>query len=509
VEVSSAGPVYRWDVEENLGYVKERKLYLVTGMGAGRTFGVHNNTVGNLRRGLYERVLYRVDGTKRTPPLTASASVIEEEMGPFRSALVGYIPPAHPVTRDKFVAMYSGRKQTIYAKAASSLQRRPLSIADSYLSTFVKCEKIDFSTKPDPAPRMIQPRSPRFNVEIGRYLKPLEKKVVKAIADVWEEPTVMKGLTPEQVGAEFKKKWDKYADPVAIAMDAVKFDQHVNTDLLGWEHSCYLEATPEARRTHLKSLLKMQLTNTGFARAPDGTIRYKVAGRRASGDMNTGMGNCLIMCGAMWALRTKTRPFSLANNGDDCTLICERSNAEAIRRAVPAHFRAYGLLMEVESTVDTFEKISFCQTSPVRLSDGTVLMVRDPRVCLDKDTCTPIPLTSAKTTSPWLWAIGNGGMSLTGGVPIMQEFYAALGRHGTPSKVWDSCAMDNGFKMMTVGMDRKHMAVGDETRLSFWRAFDILPDMQVALEQEFAATALSLSAGELTSPHIHLRHIFQ
>lgn len=477
-------------------------------MGIGRKFGVHNNTVGNLRRGLYERVLYRVDGQSRTPPLVATASVIEEELGPFRLALGGAIRPAHPVTREKFVAMYSGRKQAIYARASASLQRRPLCEADSYLSTFVKCEKIDFSTKPDPAPRMIQPRSPRFNVEVGRYLKPLEKKVVQGIAEVWGDTTVMKGLNPQEVGEAFRKKWSEYKDPVAIAMDAVKFDQHVNQPLLSWEHSCYLEVTPDSRRPHLKKLLDMQLRNTGFARAPDGTIKYKVAGRRASGDMNTGMGNCLIMCGAMWALRRKTRRFSLANNGDDCTLICERSDAEAIRRAVPRHFAAYGLLMEVESTVDTFEQISFCQTSPIQMGDGTTIMVRDPRVCLDKDSCTPIPINTANKAAPWLWAVGTGGLSLTGGIPIMQEYYQCYIRHGRPSNTWDDAAMDGGFRMMTVGMSRCHTEVEPGTRLSFWRAFGILPDMQTALERGFASTKLTLSAGELTSPNIHLQSLY-
>lgn len=479
----------------------------MTGLGCARQYGVHNNNLENLRRGLYERVLYRVVGGTRTLPLKPSASVIKQELTNFKTALVGAIPLAHPVTRNQFVAMYSGRKRTIYEKAAQSLSSRPLQKSDAYLSTFVKCEKLDFSTKPDPAPRVIQPRSPRYNLEVGRFLKPLEKSVVKGIADVWGETTVMKGLNAEQVARELKGKWDKYSDPVAISVDATRFDQHVNTEILEFEHSCYVDMFPAGRRPRLRQLLRMQLRNKGFARAGDGYIRYEVAGRRMSGDMNTGMGNCLIMCAMMWALRNKTRPFSLANNGDDCVIICERADAEAIRSALPLHFKRYGFLMEVEDTVDVLEAIDFCQTHPVYDGAGWV-MVRDPRVCLDKDTTSVLNISDSKAAAAWLGAVGECGLSLSGGIPMMQAFYSCLMRHGTKTNIWAHPHMDSGFKRLAEGMTRKQSPITPEARASFWRAFDILPDAQMAFEDGFDSTSLILSAGEITTPYIHWKHLW-
>lgn len=501
------GPVFGWDARKVIGNTKIRSLHHVTGMGCGRKFGVHNSNFENVRRGIYERVLYRVVGGKRTSPLVPAASVVQKELESFKVALLGAVPTAHPVTREKFVAMYSGRKRAIYEKASLSLSLRPLNKSDSYLSTFGKCEKLDVSIKPDPAPRVIQPRSPRYNVEVGRYLKRLEKAVVRGIADVWGETTVFKGLNAEDAARAFRMKWDLYKDPVAVSVDATRFDQHVNTTVLSWEHSCYLGMFAPRHHPRLKRLLDMQLRNKGFARLGDGCIKYEVAGRRMSGDMNTGMGNCLLMCAMMWSLREKTKRFSLANNGDDCVIICERGDAAVVRKALPTHFANYGFLMEVEDTVDVFEAIDFCQTHPV--FDGeSWIMVRDPRVCLDKDTTSVIPLGTAAAAKAWVGAVGECGMSLSGGIPMMQEFYSCLARHGVRTNIWDHPHMDSGFKRMSIGMSRTYKPVSPEARASFWRAFGILPDVQVALEEEFASTVLTLSAGETTSPLYNFRYLW-
>jgi hypothetical protein len=71
------------------------------------------------------------------------------------------------------------------------LALKPIRVLDSHLKTFVKAEKINWSTKPDPAPRVIQPRDPRYNVEVGRFLLPLEHKVYDKIDELFGSPTIM------------------------------------------------------------------------------------------------------------------------------------------------------------------------------------------------------------------------------------------------------------------------------------------------------------------------------
>lgn len=484
------------------GVPKVRKLWTVTGLGHRAEYSVHNNNLENVRRGLEERVLYRVTPDGYTAPLQPLANVVSEELRPFGNALIGSMPRSRPITRKQFVECYVGRKRSIYERAAESLSARPLNVSDSYMSTFVKCEKIDFSSKPDPAPRVIQPRSPRYNVEVGRYLKKLEKPLCAGIAEVWGGATVLKGLNPEGVARELRSMWDEFEDPVAIPTDATRFDQHVNTELLKFEHSVYVRTYDTAHQPKLKRLLDMQLENHGFVRCADGSIKYVVNGRRMSGDMNTGMGNCLIMSAVMWSFRRKLQiKMRLANNGDDCVIICERRDAQLVVDKITEHFRPYGLVLEVEPLVDCFEQISFCQTNPVHDGERWV-MCRDPRVCVDKDLCSTIHLGSGG--EKWAHAVGSCGLAIAGGLPMMQELYKTLRDSGTAGSIMDDPSMDNGFRMMAMGSDRGYAPVSPFARYSFWRAFGVLPDKQVAAEEVWSSTRLNFSAGVRESPLYHL-----
>ena len=118
-----------------------------------------------------------------------------------------------------------------------SVQRR-----DAYLKTFVKAEKINTTKKPDPAPRVIQPRNVRYNVEVGRYLRRFEHYLYRGTDEIWNGPTIIKGYTVKQIGKIARDAWDSFVSPVAIGFDMKRFDQHVSSDALKWEHSVYLDA---------------------------------------------------------------------------------------------------------------------------------------------------------------------------------------------------------------------------------------------------------------------------
>lgn len=504
--MSKDGPVYKWQVGGELGAErKPRKLWVATGGGLGRRFGIQNADLPNMLRGLYERVLYRVvDGERNLPP-TPLVNVFEDKLTVLRRRLCAATRVCRPLTRQEFVDKYTGRKREVYDKARVSLTTKPLQKSDAFLSTFSKCEKIDLTSKPDPAARVIQPRSPRFNVEVGRFLKEMEKNICLGMAEVWGGTTIFKGLNAEQSGVEMAKIWSCFSDPVAIATDATKFDQHVSVDALKWEHTVYELLTDPRYRPKLRALLAQQLRNTGYARVNGITIKYEIAGRRMSGDMNTGMGNCLLMCSMFYSLRQQLGVhFRIANNGDDCVIICERKNERAIREAITPTFLEFGFAMEVEDTVDILERVSFCQTNPVCV-DGQWMMVRDPRVVLDKDSCTTIDLLNGG--QKWMHAIGTCGMSLSGGVPVLQEFYTSMIRAGKPGKIMDDPTMDCGFARLAWGMHRKYCDVSPTTRVSFWRAFGILPDLQVAMEDTLRARTIELSAGEQPNQLSPIFHI--
>jgi hypothetical protein len=400
-----------------------------------------------------------------------------------------------------------GRKKTIYANAATSLAVRPLNEADFFVSTFTKCEKVDLITKSDPAPRVIQPRSPRAVLETGRFLKRMEKPLMGSIADVWGGPTVLKGLNPQAQAHALREMWTQFKRPVALGLDATRFDQHVNADLLRFEHTVYVGAVPRECRPKLRWLLDNQLMNRGYARCNDGTVVYEVAGRRMSGDINTGMGNCTLMTAIVWALRRDLNiPMRLANNGDDCVIIFDRRHLSKVQDAIESHFLKFGLVMEVEAPVYEFEKISFCQTQPVY--DGSCwVMCRDPRTCMMKDLCTTVSVGS----NPALWskAVGDCGLAVCGGLPVMQNLYRLMATAAPTSKKFlDDPGFMAGLQMMAKGSSRTFNVPLPEARLSYWRAFGILPDLQSTIEEVWDREDLRLSAGIRSSPLESLKFLF-
>lgn len=487
-----------WTEVKCVGLPKVRRVWSLSGLGSNRKYGVHNMDWANMRRGLYERVLYRVEnGTAREPPRPV-AGVFEDLLSGIRAEVIQCTRSSRPLTRNEFVALYQdARQRAVYQRAADSLAVRPLNRSDGFLSTFVKCEKLDLSTKPDPAPRVIQPRSPRFNVELGRYLKAMEKPLCKGLAEVWGETVVMKGLDAEGVAASLKVKWDMYRDPVAIGFDATRFDQHISEDALRYEHSIYLSLVPKRHRARLGALLAMQIENVGFARCTEGYIKYVVTGRRCSGDMNTGMGNCALMVIMFLAfIRHLNIKASLGNNGDDCVLITERSNIGVILASVDKFFLDLGFVLKAEEPTDVFERIRFCQTSPV--FDGErYVMCRAP-LAIDKDCVSVLDLSQG--FAKWAHAIGSCGTALAGGLPLYGAFYAMLLRHGKAGNTINDPWLDGGFKRMSAGMNRESRRPSPESRHSFWRAFGITPDMQTALEEMWETVSIDPSVREQATP---------
>jgi hypothetical protein len=141
-----------------------------------------------------------------------------------------------------------------------------------------------------------------------------------------------------------------------------------------------------------------------------------------------------------------------------------------------------GYTMKVEKPVFTFEHIDFCQTRPVY--NGTdYVMVRDPRVCLTKDL---ISVKNLSTVNAWKYqcqAISDCGLAAYGNMPIYNQFYRMLdmGYHCTKSD-----HMSTGLEFLSRGLNNQHGKPNDDTRLSFWRAFGIIPDMQMDLEDLYS-----------------------
>lgn len=444
-------------------------------------YKVHNLTLSNSLRAIMERVFFVSNGGRFCRPPLPKRGLIERRLQKFRRLVVRAMPTVSRISRDQFVGLYTGRRKLVMERAVDSLGRRPLMPKDAFISAFVKAEKVDVTTKVDPTPRIIQPRSPRYNVEVGRYLKHIEHRLYRAIAEIFGETTVSKGLNAGQVGNLIASKWGRYRRPVAVGLDASRFDQHCSMEILKWEHSVYNALYHDKE---LQQLLRWQLRNRGWVRCRDGTIKYVTEGCRMSGDMNTALGNCLVMCAMVHAyLGHHGLTASLINNGDDCVLFMEQDDF-AKMAGLPRYFEDMGFTMVVEDPVYVLEEVVFCQAQPVQVASGYV-MCRQWNA-LSKDL---VALKSLRTAAEWeahRLAVAECGLALAGDLPVFGAMYAMLGRNCESSR---RNLLESGMYYLSLGMTGGRRPVMDLTRVSFYKAFKVTPDRQRSLERFYDAQA--------------------
>lgn len=479
------------------GIPKVRRVFRVWGFGPDTQWKVHNNNKTNLLRGLVERVYCVSTPSGLAPPPRPIPYVFGERLRSVKTQLLRLLPKSAPVDYNTFVEYYKGRQKAVYQRAVDSLMTNPVRPADAQVKTFVKAEKINTTVKPDPAPRLIQPRDPRYNVEVGRFLKPIEKRIYKALGAMWGGVTVLKMNAQAQASA-LRDMWDSFNKPVAVGLDASRFDQHVSSIALQFEHSIYLRCFTGEDRERLRALLQWQIHNKGKAYAPDCAISYEVDGCRMSGDINTSLGNCLLMCLMVKAycdeVGIKAR---LANNGDDCVVIMGSKDLDVFTGALNAWFLDMGFTMKVEAPVYEFEQIEFCQTHPVWTPQGWI-MVRNFETAPSKDLISLLNLE--QSLEAYLGAVGECGLALTGGLPVYQELYATMMRAGKPGRTIEHGAMAGGLRMLSIGMKREYGPIHPATRVSFSRAFGILPDEQEELEKWLRTHPLSPKLPQTLTP---------
>jgi hypothetical protein len=192
---------------------------------------------------------------------------------------------------------------------------------------------------------------------------------------------------------------------------------------------------------------------------------------------------------------TKDFKISLINDGDDCVLFCEKEHENEFRD-MGEWFGKLGMIMTVEKPVYEIEHVEFCQSRPVLTNSGTYRMVRDPRICLTKDVMVVKPVLNRADFQFFRRAIGQCGLSLAGDLPIYSKFYQMLIRGTTHADMKNSKGVlrkDNFLEGMSFLSARVRATIAvptPECRVSFAKAFGILPDFQEALETEYDGVQL-------------------
>lgn len=323
--------------------------------------GVFNNTLDAACVALTERYLnLKVDGVL-TKPIRCESGIFESQVAiDFARKLARKCSNAHVYSRREVVEMYTGQKKLLYANADNSLLHEPLTIRDSYLKTFIKFEKCNLMK----APRIINPRSTRYTLEVARYLKKLEKPVYRALNRMFGSHTphtVIKGLNVVTAANIIRDKWDRFVDPVFVGGDITKLDMHIGVPALKFEHSVY-NMVFKSRK--LQKLLRWQLSNKGRAYFKDGCVSFKMNGTRSSGDINTSMGNVIIVCYVIYhAIVEMALDCELINNGDDFGLIFERRDLDRVVTYLPQCFRKHGFVLVMENPLMYLKESNFVKQS--------------------------------------------------------------------------------------------------------------------------------------------------
>lgn len=405
-----------------------------------------------------------------------------------------YVTPTAKLSMAQFLCSRPSRLRKIYELAAkrNATEWFDLSL-EAQVKGFVKVEKTRQAStdcegvmSKTPVPRLINPRSVRFNCKLGRYTVKVEHEIYSNIGEMFGKRCIAKGLTFDEKAALLREMWDEMSDPVYVGADASRFDQHTGSHALNLEHAVLKAHFPDD--WELSSLLKQQHRNRMRGFTKNGNCKAFLGDMRMSGDMNTSLGNCIISSAMVWQRLQELgiRAYAIVD-GDDSGVIMERCDLERYLDGAVDWFLQHGYNMVMEEPVDVFEQIEFCQTHPVWVGDRWT-MVRHYHKCINSDYAGYQKAGDPAYWASLLHAIASCGLSLCSGVPVLQAFYQWGLKHGKYNGRAKHIEMQlQGWQQMARGCaKRKAAPITDATRESFEKAFGIDAHAQVALERKFA-----------------------
>lgn len=445
----------------------------------------HANTIGNMTWALRERVCgtvtdgvwhetIRPPGDFATPHMHAIRDRVQK--------LVGY---ASPITHDEYCAKYAGARRAAYERARDSLLVRPLTRFDAALNCFLKAEK----WTEEKAPRVISPRDARFLLSMGVYISVLEHPLYRAFKRMHGSPVIMKGLDQEARAAVAQSHWNSFRKPVAVGLDASKFDQHTSIKALMFEHGFYLR--PYRNNRDLQKLCSWQLRNRCFAQLDDGKVKWTTAGGRMSGDVNTALGNCVLSATMLLAYaRERGIAVRVMVDGDDCVAFMEEDDLIRFLDGLATWYLARGYRMKVEGPYRALHEVEFCQ-SRWMLLNGTPLFVRNVYKALNQDH-TWVE-RGGISHADVLTATGLGGLSIYGNVPVLGAYYRMLaGDRQLSSRVRKRLDMRSSWlRWAKLDGGVGYAEPTDSARLEFYRTFGMHAADQRDLERIYLAAQIT------------------
>lgn len=470
-----------------------RPIYTCERCGCNEIISLYNRHLNTTEHLIYEDVT-DPDGYKHTeelPMCDVIRSAFLTGISNFERLFEESIPELNKITAAQVVSNKVQSKRKLYASAARTLQHKPISHKDAINKSFIKNERFVYSRDDNmKAPRMIQAASPRFNIELQRYITPIENYFFHR---PMHKKFSTKGLNQYQCARLLRNRWDNYNDPVAILLDHTEFDSRQNTIYRKLECELYQQFYPND--DYLAQLLSY-CDEFNYGTTSHG-IQYEVKGSRPSGTVITSIGNSIInYCVITHWLQNicHIANSDIIVNGDDSVVIMERKFIDLLDYNA---LGLYGFDTKYSIAYD-FEKIDYCQCRPVKTINGW-LMVRSPQrvierstVCINKDYCSDIDKFRR-----WLHTVGYCEGTLNAGVPILQSFCQMLQRQHTHKIHIDS---DITYRQIKTSLN---YVITDEARLSFYSAYDITISRQLEIEHYFDCLMMPETIRHVIKPAYH------
>lgn len=434
-------------------------------------YGVNNQCVHNEVIALTQRMIIPLQG-EATPQLRAALQLL---------------PVAHPRVRrgEELLEMFNSNRRKRYRRLLGKdyLDWSPK------IKAFTKMERIPIVKRGVvKAPRLIQARHPEYNFLLASYTKPLEHWLYNWSMNGWR--VIAKGLNLCQRAQLLWDVWHGMKDPLCLSLDCTDWDGHVGTHLLALEHeyyqACY-RGNPQ-----LELLLKKQLHNKGSTLTG---VSYSCVGGRASGDMNTALGNCVLAASlALCAVNTAV-PAAIAQrqahvicDGDDTIVIAERRVIERVLVTAPEIYAQAGHVLRVDGLASEVWQIEFCQHKPFRRSDGILVMAPNPRKVLQ----TSFMATGHRAFSAeYFGTLWDQRARVHTGVPCYAELFRRLAI-ANPKRL----SGDYFFGFEQANPRLPPCEITSAERSLFAYQWDISPEEQLAWESACVAFRPDLNFGE-------------
>lgn len=426
-------------------------------------------------------------------PIPAALAELKKEVKMVANRL--RLLASDPWSYEQVVGGYSGYKKQLYAQAVESLTLKPFNALDARLSAFVKGDKARLDRK-FKAPRLIQARGPRYNVSVARWIKPLEHALygLTSFNDqlVRKSKLIAKGLSLTERATVIREKMDAIPNCIVLSIDCSQFDKHVSAQVLKLEHAVYTRVYNDPE---LQSILSHQLRNKGVTSTG---VKYSVPGNRASGDMNTALGNCLIMLLVIRMIARLQRwgQYDMFIDGDDTLLFLPASQLTKYKSNIVNGFLSVGFTVRVEGVYTEYEKVEHCQCKPV-FNGERYMMCRNPYKVLSHLGSSYKHFRHNNYAQRMLRTMAKCEALLSRGLPISSVYASKLESALSTYKLTNFTERDDEFYKLgleEISLEEfKPWVVTERARRSLERAWGISVPDQLAIERQ-------MTIGDITVP---------